>query len=360
MPSLFKKLTFSLIAFAIILGAVELTLNLLGISPAFQNRFFLLNRNYDYPEVFRRDADLFWTLRGPQTVTSDFFAKGEYRINSRGMRGDEISDESGVTRIALIGNSCSFGWQVSEEQIFLPRLVEQLNNNTTTSQFTEFEGINGGIPGYTSFQGRRFFERDIADYKPSFTLIMFGWNDQWAAAGNISDAEQQPPSELIVSFHNAVNRLRLYQILRSAFLSASEPALSEMLVKGNMKPRVSLTEFRDNLLAISRKARQIGSVPILLTSPIPQLETYYPPNRYSPMHTVHENYNLVARRLAFDENIEIVDLASEFDTHSDLFDDAGNDTIHFNVAGHALAADLIAERMKLLLSADSSGSGELK
>lgn len=352
MLSFLKKFLFSLVSFAIILGAVELTLNLLGISPAFQNRFFLLNRNYDYPEVFRRDADLFWTLRGPQTITSDFFAKGEYRINSHGMRGDEISDKSGATRIALIGASCSFGWQVSEEQTFLARLVKQLNDDTTGNYVGKFAGINGGIPGYTSFQGRLFFERDISDYKPSYTLIMFGWNDQWAAAGNISDAEQQPSSELIVALHNAVNRLRLYRILRSAILSASEPDLSDMLVKEGMKPRVSLTEFRDNLLAISRRAREIGSLPILLTSPIPLLETYYPPNRYSPMHTAHENYNLVARRLAFDENIEMVDLAAEFDRRSDLFDDADLDPIHFNEAGHALAADLISERIGELMSSD--------
>lgn len=350
MLSLFKKLSFSLISLVVFLGLVEITLIMLGISPAFQNRFFLLNRNYDYPEVFRRDVDLFWTLRGPQAVASEFFAKGEYRINSRGMRGAEISGESGATRIAVVGNSCSFGWQITEEQTFLSRLVKQLNNDRTNGSAAEFVGINGGIPGYTSYQGRHFFARDIAALKPSFTLIMFGWNDQWAAAGNISDAEQQLPPRLIVALHNAVNRLRLYRMVRSAILSASESDLSDMLVKEGMKPRVSLSEFRDNLLAIVRKAREIGSVTILLTSPIPGLETYYPPHRYSPMHTNHANYNLTTRRLAFDESIEIVDLAAEFDARTDLFDDAEFDPIHFNAAGHALAANLIAKRIKSLLS----------
>ncbi|MFQ5607189.1 MAG: hypothetical protein ACE5GA_04520, partial [Candidatus Zixiibacteriota bacterium] len=130
---MWKKLAFTSITFVIFVIAVELLLGGLGISPAFQNRFFIVNRNYDYPEVFRRDSELFWTLRGPQTISSLFFESGTYRINSLGMRGEEPGAGNGVTRIAVLGNSCSFGWQVTEEETYLFRLIKLLETKSSES-----------------------------------------------------------------------------------------------------------------------------------------------------------------------------------------------------------------------------------
>ena len=63
------------------------------------------------------------------------------------------------------------------------------------------------------------------------------------------------------------------------------------------------------------------------------------------MHEVHARYNLEMRRIAFENDIELVDLANEFDKFDDLFDDAVQDPIHFNSKGHTVAAEAILKTL---------------
>ena len=212
-----------------------------------------------------------------------------------------------------------------------------------------FQPLNAGIPGYTSYQGKLFFETDIAPLKPALTLIMFGWNDQWPAANDIPDSAQQPPGAFLTAVLNTVARLRLYRTLRAALLEATEPPLDSVLNREGALRRVPLEQFRENLSAICNDVRAGGGIPVLLTSPIPSLEMYYPPHRFSPMHERHAQYNLVMRRLAFENEIQLIDLAAEFNKRSDLFDDVTQDPIHFNSRGHAFAAEIIAEQILPLL-----------
>lgn len=337
----------ALLSPALFIVLAEITLWALDVSPAFPNRFFVFNRNFDYPEVFKRDPDVFWRLRGPQKISSDFFAGGEYLINSLGLRGPEFEPTDSARIIAALGNSCTFGWQAPEDSVFIQLVCRKLDER---SSHTRFQPLNAGIPGYSSFQGNRFFATDVAPLRPEVTLILFAWNDQWPAANDIPDSAQRPPSALVTALVNAISRLRLYRTIRAALLEASEPPLDSVLSRTGAQRRVSLEEFRANLLEICHAVRAGGGIPVLLTSPIPALELYYSANRMSPLHERHARYNLFIRQLAFDEGIELVDLAAEFDRRADLFDDAVQDPIHFNSRGHALAAELIVEQILPLLS----------
>lgn len=309
----------------------------------FENRFFLVNRNYDYPEVFLRDSELFWRMRGPQRIESKFFEKGVYQINSLGMRGNELVNNSDTRRIAVLGNSCAFGWQVPQESSFVEIVVSNLNNHSKQERFV---ALNAGIPGYSSYQGKIFFQNVIAPLKPEYVLILFGWNDHWASAENIIDSKRETAGPLILYLQNILGRLKVYQFLRKNILSVIEPPLAEMVVKDGYQNRVPLGEFGNNLLAICRSATTAGVKPILLTSPIPSLATYYPQNRVSRMHEIHAQYNLEIRRIAFENDFELVDLANEFDKFDDLFDNAEKDPIHFNSKGHSVAAQAILKTLR--------------
>ncbi len=336
--SVSKKALYGLLVFFLFLLFAEGALRILQVKPAFANRFFVFNRNYDYPEVFERDAELLWRLRGPQRIESRFFDRGEYLINSLGMRGEEISYDTSLVNIAAVGNSCTFGWQVSEDDTYLFQLVDSLNHGLEEQSF---QAIDGGIPGYSSYQGKLFFQKYLAPLNPKVTLIMFGWNDQWAASGNIIDSEQETPSGFLLSALKVVNRLRVYRLLRQLILQAIEPEILETVGQRDSRPRVPLKQFGENLMSIIEQAKAIGSYPILLTSPIPSLETYYPPHRRSPMHDAHYRYNRIIRGIAFENDIALVDLAAEFNLHDDLFTDVTMDPIHFNARGHKLVAQLL-------------------
>jgi lysophospholipase L1-like esterase len=328
------RVVVSLVSLVFFLAVLETVLRLAGVDTFFQNRFFVLNRALDYPEVFEKDKDLFWRLRPDQTVTSRFFEGKTYRINSFGLRGDEIKPKSAKLRIITLGNSCTFGWGVDYESTYAERLATLLSEG--------YEVINAGVPGYSSLQGRRFFEQELLELNPDIITILFAWNDHWAAANGIADNKQEFPPEGILFLQNLLSRLHTYRFLKKQLLSTVEAELDSVWDRPTPVYRVGLSDYHDNLIAICRTAKARGIKPILLTSPIPSLQTYYPPGSRSNMHRYHERYNEVVREVASAEEVGLVDLAGEFDKFGDLWDNVSRDPFHFNARGHSVAAERIA------------------
>lgn len=336
--SLGWRIGIAIVSIPVFVLVFELIFALIPVSTFYENRFFILNRALDYPEVFRRDHDLFWRLRPDQIIRSKFFEGKEYHINSLGLRGPEVPKEKGSFRIAALGNSCTFGWGVSYDSTYLAQLKSLIESNP---DFGEVEIVNCGIPGYSSFQGRRFLVSDVAALKPDMILIMFGWNDQWAAAGNIPDKDQQFPEQWVLDIGNCFSRFKIYGLMRRMILSSTEESLEDRLDKEHPVYRVSVDDFYDNIEVIIRYCFNEGIIPVVLTSPIPSLEKYYPEGSRSNMHRYHYQYNYQARTAADNNRAILIDLAGEFDNYDDLFDDAARDPIHFNAGGHKVAAEAI-------------------
>lgn len=338
-----QRIILLILSIPIFIGFAELLFTIIPIDSYFQNRFFLVNRALDYPEVFKKDSQLFWKLRPAQKISSRFFEGKEYNINSAGLRGEEIPQKSDLPRIVAIGNSCTFGWGIPENETYINRLGALINDDPS---LPKVEAINGAVPGYSSFQGRRFFLSDILPLKPDVVTIMFAWNDQWAAAGNIADKDQQMPPEAIINVQNFLSRLKIYRLAKKLILSAVEKPLEEKFDRENPVYRVSIPDIYDNLNVIVQQCRREGITPILLTSPIPSLDKYYPPGKQSLMHLYHQYYNQQIHSLARDTRTALIDLAAEFDRYNDLFDNAAMDPIHFNARGHQVAADMIFDYIK--------------
>ena len=333
--SLAVRLTAALAAIVIFVALTEIVLRAGDVDDYFQNRFFVLNRALDYPDVFLRDHDLFWRFRPDRNITSRFFQDKTYHINRLGLRGPDINAAKTLPRLITLGNSCTFGWGVPLEQTYARQLQRNLGNR--------YEVINGAVPGYTSFQGKTFLEEDLIKLQPDIITVMFAWNDHWAAASQIPDKDQELPPEFILGLQNFMSRLHFYRFLKKTLLSAVETDPDSTFDRSRIVYRVGPGDFRANLKEICAFARENGAVPVLLTSPVPALETYYPPGARSPMHAFHEKYNRIVREISEEDDIPLVDLAREFDSYDGLWDDAKKDPIHFNARGHELAAKLIAD-----------------
>jgi hypothetical protein len=90
--------------------------------------------------------------------------------NSLGMRDpDEYSDlpEDGVTRIAIFGDSFTYGFEVEREQSY-PYLLEKMESGT--------EVLNFGVPGYGTDQAYLTY-RKLRATRPDFTidLVLIGF-----------------------------------------------------------------------------------------------------------------------------------------------------------------------------------------
>ena len=119
--------------------AVEIAVRLLGIGPRFH---VIYRENYQLSDN---------SVIGYELVPGS--PDGEYTINSAGIRGREVavSKPDGVFRIAIIGDSISFGFHCRRDQTYAARLDTLLNRQAPTGS-PRFEVLNFGVPGYNIAQ----------------------------------------------------------------------------------------------------------------------------------------------------------------------------------------------------------------
>jgi len=319
----------------------ELALNLVEPDIYYKNQFFPINRDIDFPEIYKKDSDLFWRFRENITTRSKQFSYLTYNINSSGFRGPEIEKEKKGFRVLALGNSCTFGWGVEHEHTWVRQLDKILDNRLSNDNY---EVINAGVPGYSSHQGKIAFAKKLVDIKPDMVLIMFGWNDHWAAGKNISDIEQQMPSPAIIALQNIFSKMKLYQFMRKMILSVSEKQEFVSLGEQKGKRRVSQQEYYLNLAGIALLARQNGAQPVFLIPPIADSKNYFN-GSMTQLHLIHLAYQTTMRRVAQMEHVPLVDLQQEFERYGNLFTDARGDPTHFNEKGHRVTAEAIARQI---------------
>ena len=331
---LYLKLIFSCLFLFLFIGLTEFALHIIDPDLYYKNQFFPINRDIDFPDVYKKDADLFWRFRPGQTINSESFSDITYHINSQGMRGAEIDKSKKDIRILAVGNSCTFGWGVEDDSIWTTRLARELQSEFPTK---DIEVINCGVPGYSSYQGKIYFEKELLKLKPDIVIIMFGWNDQWTAGKNISDHEQEKPNAFILKLQNIFSHLKIYQLARKILLSTTEKQQQISLDQIGGKKRVPLQQFEENLRTIIRLCKDNRITPILMVPPVASLENYFPGQfSISHFHEQHKRYQDKITATAKYEGIEFVDHQPAFDRYTDLFSNPADDPIHFNSKGHAV------------------------
>lgn len=112
-------------------------------------------------------------------------------INALGFRDPHMQREKkpGRFRIAALGDSTCFGWEVLEEDTY-PRQLERLLNQNRKPDRGAVEVLNFGVPGYTSFSGKQLLDDVVWDFKPDMVLVGYGFND-WKFRTNDASDEQR-------------------------------------------------------------------------------------------------------------------------------------------------------------------------
>ena len=114
------------------------------------------------------DPYLFWSLR-PNTLLT-----GEERTNSNGLRGPEISPKAdGEFRILSLGESTTFGDKVDYQECYSSLLSNELGPVNGKPVLV----INGGVPGYSMFQGLTYLQRHGLALRLDAVIVYFGYND---------------------------------------------------------------------------------------------------------------------------------------------------------------------------------------
>ncbi len=340
-PPLALRLTLSVVALVLFVCIAELLLGLIGDRLYHEDAFFPHAGDIDFYEVFQKDTDRFWRFTANRTTESRLYPGLTYQYNSAGMRGDDFSAEKNGFRVVLLGNSCTFGWGVRQKETFATQLSTLLNAGSPDQRC---EVINAGVPGYTAHQGKVYLQKELLDLKPDAAVVMFGWNDHWAAVGGRPDSQQEMPAQLLLDVQNFASRFNIYRFLRWAVRGVSSEKESASFDSARGVRRVPPQEFFENLRSIVDIAHDNGIEPILAIPPVASADGYFG-GQTCQLHQLHSNYQEQIRRAAAYTGARLVDLQSLFDVRTDLYDDAMADPIHFNACGHQVVAAAISEQI---------------
>jgi len=99
-----------------------------------------------------------------------------YRINSHGFRGPGFPGPkpAGEVRVVTVGDSITFGWELSEEESTYPGKLQALLDRLGSGRIRV---VNAGIPRYTSEQALRLLQHRVLDLQPDLVVLCVGWND---------------------------------------------------------------------------------------------------------------------------------------------------------------------------------------
>jgi hypothetical protein len=124
-------------------------------------------RSNPYPYMVYDDL-MGWTI-GPNRRSADSL----YASSSEGMRAQHenvsFAESTGKTRIALVGDSYTFGEEVAYEQTWGYCLEKALGPG--------FQVLNFGVPAYGVDQAYLRFEKDVRMWKPKIVIFGFIGND---------------------------------------------------------------------------------------------------------------------------------------------------------------------------------------
>jgi lysophospholipase L1-like esterase len=250
-------------------------------------------------------------------------------FNPQGFRGATIDPDkrAGTYRIIAIGDSNTFGWDVDEGANW-PSQLQALFAASKPGT----EVINGGVWGYSSFQGLQRFKEMLA-FHPDIVLVSFGGND--AHPVTVPDAEYVRRHDRIERITRATRKLRLAQLAVAVWDRAQM-----MTGGGALEPRVGLDDFKAHLLDIVREGRAAGVRVVLLTRPYVGAST-----DPASWKTLAPAYNAATIEAGRENNVAVIDVYTAFKDQPDVFDDEA----HFGVKGHRMAAELLhAELSKLI------------
>jgi hypothetical protein len=168
-----RKLGVSALATTLCLLVLEIGLRLAGYEPLYDT--------YSKPDLFwRYDPVLGWahdhdqsgTFVGPRPFPVEF--RGHVHINSRGLRGAELTDPPpGGFRVLFLGDSLTAGFEVDDDKTFAALAQDEL----TAELGVPVQTINAGVRGYGTDQSYLYYRDTGRALHPDLVVFQAAIND---------------------------------------------------------------------------------------------------------------------------------------------------------------------------------------
>ena len=176
-----------------------------------------------------------------------------FRTNRIGLRGPDLRAD-GARRILAVGDSCTFGWRVSDAESYPAQLEALLNQRAGGDRY---QVINAGVPGYTSYQGLVYLREHGLALRPEIVVIGLGFNDTFPT-GDVETQLARAPltTPFFVVDDTLIYRSRFYRWMRWR---------ANQLAPTDLPPRVTAEKYQENLAAMIQAVRATGASPLLIS-----------------------------------------------------------------------------------------------
>ncbi|MDO8495792.1 MAG: GDSL-type esterase/lipase family protein [bacterium] len=351
--SIKKRIIFSAIPFLVFIGILGIVEGIVrSKNPYISSLEFFTKANFDKKvklehgqQVFEGDALLGWRLMS--NLSSVHWDFTPVSTNQQGMRyAKNIGDKKGDTmRILALGDSVVFGYRVpvafpanpdSYDHSWLPFPALMENYVREKNPGKNIEVIPMAVPGYSTYQGLKWLERDIEELKPDLVIVHFGWNDTEPHA-------QYDRVALSHSWFRLAQRSLISQSQALIYLTkkkaevVSDSANTPAVVTG---VRVPKEEYVENMLAIENLAEQHGAKTLILGQVYRDAITNV---EQQPRIADYRQSLAAAAHQADIPYLEIEKLTEKgYPDNAVLF----GESIHPNHLGHQLMAQEIIEAIK--------------
>lgn len=333
-----RKTIYALFPLLLFLLLAEVALRVAGFNyDSYFAQAFWWKRFSNNP-IYERDPVRFWRLRPYANSDLNPESRDTQLINGMGFRDDEFPEQKspGELRVITMGDSCTFGDGVANWETFSNVLEDMLSE---AQPGRKVQVINGGVPGYTSYQIYQYLKNDLLPFQPDLVVLYVGFNDNVPGVNGITDAERGSVNSSVWEVQKNFNSWRSYQFLKYALLRLKTrifPGVNPEENSGNGVEhqifRVPFDDFVDNLIRIHELGRQQGFQVLMFTLPH---EFPYEPER-----------NGFIRRAARKGNVPMIDLYKIFKQYQaageDLYTPDGG---HPNVLGHQRIAEILFDKM---------------
>ena len=341
------NLLLSVVSVAVVLGGMEIVLRFAG----FQTR-----GTWSAPCYQRVDDIGHLFVPGYQGSMYKGISSGwsdiPVRINAHGLRGPEfpLAKPPGVQRVLVLGDSCTFGYLLPEEDAYTSQLQHLLDERRGAGKV---HVINAGVPGYGINNEAEFLEHRGLAFDPDAIVVT-------ASSGDIPDAGVRKNPDIDGESVDMSRELRLYRFVRMSALmnflqylffkvvvwSDPKMSLDHGLSATNPSPAVqeALRRYEQDFARVTELARAHG-VPLLLLVYPGQLELF------SDRTVVRDRWRALAEKYG----VVFVDLLPSFKAErlQKLYLPADG---HPTAEGNRLVAEAVAGTLARVLPAAQSSS----
>lgn len=278
---------------------------------------------------FRPHPTMFWRLR-PGLDVDISMRDQDFHVtsNSLGLRGPEVpfAKPANGWRAWCLGDSITYGYGVDDGQTYESRLQGLLQAEHPDRQV---EVINGGCPGWSSFQAIQLTESVGDRFRPDLYILAFVYADP--AFEDVSDAARVDANPLVRWTKLGLNRSELYMYLRQRVMRRTNPKGLTPEDYMLATPRIPEEDYRKNLAWFTDRAKRTGGHVLFLNLA----------KRDPDPHEGYAAYRQIAREAMESTGnawLDVDALFREQPSPQALF----SDRIHPNADGFALMATAIA------------------